>query len=326
MHKALVIVGPTASGKTSLAFTLGKKFAGVLISADSRHVYKGLDIISGKDLPKDAKQNIFSIGHYTFENGTPICLLDIVPPTYSFTVKDFIHIALPITNFISKMDKLPVIVGGTGFYVKALLDGIDTINIPADEVLRERLQSFTVSELQSLLSQEDRKKYEKMNESDRKNKRRLIRAIEITRYTLKNVNISISAKDTNLDAYDFLIVGLTAPREEIRTRIDARVAARIDQGAFEEAEALFKDYENLSEQVKTSNGYKQIFEYFAGKAGREKAIENWKYSEYLNAKKQMTWFKKDQRIHWFDVSEAGFEKKIHEFVSNWYNSTKHLYS
>ncbi len=325
IEKALYIVGPTASGKTSLALDIGKTFSGVLISADSKQVYKGLDIVPGKDIPEDASfhldsafshfSNAYHIGYYLIDQ-TPLYLLDVVDASYGFTVHDYLTVAPPVIEKTAQERKLPIIVGGSGFYVKALLDGIATANIPMNQSLRNTLSSFSVEELVDLLQKENPEKLASMNESDRKNPRRLARAIEISLWEKEK-----GKKEKNekvLETENPLIIGLTAERQVLHERIDKRVQERIELGAVEEAQALFQKIDTLSEQVKMINGYKQLFAYFEGLIGYDEAIEKWKQSEYYNAKKQMTWFGKDKRVQWFDITEPGVDEKIKKKVSEWY--------
>src|SRR5438445_190962 len=141
MDKLLCIIGPTAIGKTKLALNLAQILNGILINCDSVQVYKGLDIISGKDL--DIIKN------------TPIKLIDIVPPTYSFTVSDFVDYATATIELISQQQRPPILVGGTGFYLKALIDGIETIHIPPNQTLRIELENKNVMEISDLLQKEN---------------------------------------------------------------------------------------------------------------------------------------------------------------------------
>lgn len=298
MKKAVVIVGPTAVGKTSLALKLAKKLKSAVISADSVQVFKGLDIISGKD--KD-----------TFLE-TKVYLIDIISPTKPFSVSQFQKLASKIINSLEEKE-IPIVVGGTGLYVKSLVDGIETSEIKPDIGLRQELEAFSLEKLQKKLKGFNEEIWNRMNESDRKNKRRLIRKMEIL--TTNHQSLITHKKDT-----DFLQIGLELPREALRKNIDKRVDERIKNGAIDEAKKLFKNYAKLTQQIKDANGYKQLFEYFQGKVSLEKAIDKWKISEYHHAKNQMTWFKKDKRILWFEAGKKGnFEaicKKIDTFLSS----------
>src|SRR3989344_9536067 len=162
MKRALIIVGPTAVGKTDLAFSLSRAFPSVLISADSIQVYLGADIIAGKDRSVE-----------TF-------FLDIVLPHKSFSVREFIEKVRPLIEKAKKENKIPIIVGGTGFYVNALFGKIDTISIPPNKNLREKLEKLSIESLQKKLKKTNPHRFEEMNNSDRNNKGRLIRAIEIS--------------------------------------------------------------------------------------------------------------------------------------------------
>lgn len=286
MQHAYVIVGPTATGKTALALQIAQKNKGVLFSADSIQVYQDLDIISGKDLPilKDAS----------------IHLLDIVPPTTPFSVSNFLN---EFSSTISRLspDAVPIIVGGTGFYVSAILDGVDTANIKPNYVLREKFERATINDLQEKLRRLDSVKLESMNNSDMNNSRRLMRAIEVA--VSRKEDEDVKHYEKPLERYALTIIGLTASSEFLNKRIDRRVKQRMEEGAVEEARTLFKNYENLAPQVKTANGYKQLFGYLKGEHDLPTAIELWKTAEHQNAKKQMTRFKKDTRIQWFDIEK-----------------------
>ncbi len=301
MDKIIYVVGPTGIGKTALAFRLAKKFNGELVNADSVQIYKGLDIVSGKDNPKNSS--------------TPIHLLDVVSPTEAFSVSQFQKLGEDIINQILSKNKTPIVVGGTGLYIKSLIDGIPTKDIPYDSNLRLALQDLSIDRLQSKLS---KKKLEQMNESDRKNKRRLIRAIEIEKSGFKKFITTIP-----FPTAQHLQIGLKTEREILKERIDKRVDERVKNGALEEAENLFKNYRNLTEQVKNTNGYKQLFMFLKNEISLNEATKRWKISEHRLAKNQMTWFEKDKRINWFD-SVRNSREKIYREISSLINDKTHL--
>lgn len=320
------MVGPTASGKTSLAVKLGQRFSANLVNADATQVYKGFDIISGKDIPKGSELVInkaltskisnssFQLGYYAVDT-IPIYLLDIVDPSYPFNVSDYVKVAVPTINYISSKQKFPIIVGGSGFYIRCLVNGPETIIIPPNITLREELAKKSTKELQKILEENDKEKVKSMNNSDRKNPRRLIRAIEIVLFKAKNAGIK---KAWKLRGYDILIIGLYADREIIKHRIDQRIEARLKNGAVEEAKSLFNNYGNLSSQVKTANGYQQFFNYFRGEIpSLDETIKAWKQAEYKNAKKQMTYFQKNKHIRWFDITDAKYPINIFDGVEEW---------
>ncbi len=289
MRKIYIIVGPTAVGKTALAVRFAKRTKGIILSADSVQVYKNLDIISGKD--KDSYGSL------------PVFLLDIVSPQTSFNVSDYLK---EFSNTLSSIpeDATPIVVGGTGFYISALLNSYETVDIKPDVALRKKLEQLSVAELQTQLEKLDSQRFLKMNNSDKNNPRRLIRAIEV-------VNLKPKTHKTKsvLEGYNVEIIGLTALQKELHERIDERVDKRIKQGAIDEANELFKNYDELAPQIKTASGYKQLFEYLQGKENLEQAIEKWKLAEYNNAKKQMTWFKKITQ-NWFDITTPHIEERI----------------
>lgn len=317
MKKVLSIVGPTAVGKTSLGLLLASKFNGEIISADAVQVYKGLDIISGKDLLEGAKPKFDSNLNTTVYdfNSIPVYLLDVVSPTYNFNVSDFLKSANPVLKFILNKNKRPIVVGGTGFYVNALFGEIETINMPRDDSLRNELNNKTTNELQEILKEKNIEKFNSMNNSDRNNPQRLVRAIEVVSY-----NGSLKVETTDKEKYDVLFIGLKCERDELKKRIDKRIDERIKAGALEEAKGLFGQYEKLSSNVKTANGYRQLFEYLKGEISFENAVEKWRISEHRQAKNQMTWFNRDKRIIWFDIKDLNFKHKVEECVNSWYNT------
>ena len=301
VKKALFIIGPTAVGKTDLAFKISQKIPSALISADSVQVYKGLDIISGKDLPKDVK---FVSDHYEI-NSLYIYLLSAVSPFEPFSVYDFAKKAEKILDKIHEDKKIPIIVGGAGFYVNSLIKGIETLKIPPDTQLRQKLLNFSVEKLQEELKKINSSKFESMNISDINNPRRLVRAIEVSFFE--------GRARTNRPYFkqnEVLMIGLTADMNTIREKIRERVEKRIRQGALAEAKSLFADYEKLSDQVKSLSGYRQLFDYLLGKISFEEAKVRWIKSEIHLAKKQITWFKRNEDIIWFDIENKGFKDKI----------------
>lgn len=239
--KMLVICGPTATGKTALASRLAKKFNGELISADSRQVYRGMDLLTAKERPD-----------------VPIWLYDIVSPGEEFSVNHWVKLARQAIADIQKRKKLPIVVGGTGFYIKALLHPLETIDIPPNKTLRKKLQKASLSELQNLIPRGQ------MNESDWNNPRRLIRRIEI---------MKLKRSNTYGKKIDYIMIGLTAPPSELYKRIDGRIQERLREGM--EADAILL-------------------------AKKERSI----------ARAQLTWFKKQKDVHWFDISQKGFEDDI----------------
>ncbi len=297
MKKALFIVGPTSVGKTLLAYKISQNIPSVLISADSIQVYKGLDIISGKDHDKSIK----------------IFLIDVVSPFENFSVGNYVLRVKPIVSVALRNNKIPIIVGGTGFYSDALFSQIDTIGVPRDLKLRQEVANLSVNKLQEKLKKTDPLRFSRMNESDVQNKRRLIRAIEVSGSRTSN-------NKPLFDKNEILIIGLKTSRKNLKDRISKRVKTRLEMGAIREAKMLFKDYKNLSPQVKSASGYKQMFEYLLADIDFNTAVKKWVFAENQLAKKQMTWFRRNKNIIWFDIEKQGFEKDIMRLIEQNFTS------
>ncbi len=280
MNKLLVICGPTAIGKTQLALSLSEKFSGTLISADSRQVYKYMDIGTGKDA-----KNI--LGY------------DLVNPDEEFSISQYSRFARKKVQEIQKKNKLPILVGGSGLYIKSVTDNVDTINIPSNKTLRDNLKDKNVEELIKILEIADLDKLESMNNSDRNNPRRLIRAIEVAADSNTRVKSNY--------VYNILFIGLSASLEELKRRIEKRVDERVKQGFSDEVEFLKKNNFWSGAPSKTL-GYKDWPD-----------IAKWKSEEIQYAKRQMTWFKKEKRINWFDVTSENFEKEVEKLIQKWYS-------
>jgi tRNA dimethylallyltransferase len=295
MQKLLVIVGPTASGKTALSIKLAQKHHGEIISADSRQVYTGMDLGTGKQ-----RSTLVPIWGY-----------DLAEPTEDFSVSHFQSFADKKIEEIALREKLPVLVGGTGLYIRAVVDGIATANVPQNRLLRQRLDSCSVTELTKELKALAPEKLSKMNDSDRHNPRRLIRAIEIA---LSSVKPSVVVKK-----YDPLIIGLTAPLEVLYKRVEKNIGKRIDAGVFDEVTQLLSSGVSWDSPAMTSLGYRQLQSFFTGKKTKEEAILDWIQEEKKYVKRQITWFKQDIRIKWIPIIEADYEKKVEEYIKSWEN-------
>lgn len=330
MKKLLVICGLTATGKTALALFLAKKIHGDLLSADSRQVYKGMDIVTGKDIPLNAKRKTLAfakasasrqngkLSYWETENRVRIWLTDLVEPTESFSVSKWTSAARKVIPSLWKEKKLPIVVGATGFYISALIGGIETINIPPNEKLRKKLRNRKTEELLEVLRKTDYQRAASLNESDRKNPRRLIRAIEIALWRKKHKLPSRKKLKANV-----LMIGLTTPREAIHKRIDRRVEDRLKQGALDEVKRLLAKGVSWDSQSMTGTGYRQLKPYFTGRIALEEAIERWKTTEHQDGKKQLTWFKRDKKIVWFDVTEPGWKRQVEKTVRDWYHNNKY---
>jgi len=229
MKQLLVICGPTATGKTGLAIKLARWFNGEIVSADSRQVFKGLNIGTGKDLPKNAKLKFLWIKKFGYyENkGIKIWGYDLADPRHSFSVSQYIKFAERAISDIIKRGKLPIIVGGTGLYIKGVIDGIPTAEVPKNNRLRKSLEIKNAEELYEMLARIDSLKAAGMNSSDKKNPRRLIRAIEIATWKVGRGNLESEEKQKV--EYDVFQIGLTASVQYLEDKIEQRVTERFKE-------------------------------------------------------------------------------------------------
>ena len=319
MNKLLIICGPTATGKTSLGIYLANKLGGEIISADSRQVFKGMDIGTGKDIPKGAtfiKVNK-NLGGYYKDNNIKIWGYDLVTPEKEYSVAQYTKFAREVIKDIHKRNKLPILVGGTGFYIKSVVEGIGTAEIPQNKALRKNLKKIPKDELFEKLAILDSSRAGSLNQSDKNNPRRLFRAIEIATWRLSNLGNENKQEKYN---YDTLFIGLNASRQILYKKIKERIEKRV-KGVKKEISILLKTGVNWSSQSMSSLGYKQWKEYFEGIETEEKAIEKWFSDEKKYSKRQITWFKKNKKINWYLVNSHKWMENVEKFVQKWYSSS-----
>jgi tRNA dimethylallyltransferase len=292
--KLIIILGPTASGKTSLSIELAKKFKGEVISADSRQVYKGLDIGTGKVTKKEMR-------------GVPHHLLDVSSPKKIFDVAKFKKLSDEALKNIYKKNKVPIVCGGTGLYIDAIVKDINFPDIPQDWKLREKLEKETAENLFLKLKKLDPKRAKTI---DSKNKRRLVRALEIINQTKKEVG-----KLKEEEKYDILYLGIKREGKELSDLILKRLKARLKQGMIKEAEREHKKGLSYKRMEALGLEYRYLALFLQKKLTKEEMIEqlNIKIRQY--AKRQMTWFKRNKDIYWIKlVPEA--EKLTKKFLNN----------
>lgn len=327
MNKMLVILGPTATGKTGLGLKLARKLKGEILSADSRQVYRGMDVITGKDLPVGSRYyeskiryNGKKVGYWKTSDGAKIWLLDLADPKEEFSVAQWHQAAQKVLSRLWKQKKLPILVGGTGLYIKAVVDGIETINVPPNRKLRASLAKKGAEELYAILSSLDPVRAGGMNRSDRKNPRRLIRAIEIA-YWRTEERGQKTEKENRREKVDrdVVMLGLSAPRKVLYSRIDKRVEKRLKEGALQEIEQLLRRGVAWDAQAMQGLGYRQLRDYFEKKVSLQEAVQAWKNAEHQYARQQLTWFRREKRIRWFDITKKGWRKDIEKLVGNWYD-------
>lgn len=317
--RLLVVCGPTSTGKTTLAVKIARKMNGELISADSRQIYKGMDIGTGKDLPKGAKIKFpwfKKFGYYEID-GVKIWGYDLADPRHEYSVSQYIRFAERIINDIVKRGKLPILVGGTGLYIKAVIDGIPTAEVPKNKSLRKNLEEKSTEELFEMLAQIDSLKAGQMNSSDKKNPRRLVRAIEVATWKISNAQKEqeIEKKKNN---YDIFIIGLTAPLKFINDKINIRVMERVNAGIKKEIKELLKKRVNWGMSSMLALGYRQWRGFFEGKETEGQVLKLWEEEEKKYVKRQMTWFDKDKRVNWFDITQKNFPENVEKSAEKWY--------
>ena len=316
--KLLIVCGQTGTGKTSLAFYLADILGGELVSADSRQVFKKLDIGTGKDLLKSSRydrKGFYDVG------GIKIWGYDLVGPKREFNVGRYLKFAQKAIKDITRVKKLPILVGGTGLYIKGVVDGIPTAFVPRNPVLRKNLERKTPEALFEILAQLDPIRAGSLNQSDKANPRRLIRGIEIASWSMEKTHKPLKILAPK-KARSVLFIGLTAPKDILAARIDKRVAQRVKQGLELEIKKLLMLGVKWQHQSMSSLGYRQWRDYFLGTRTRKEAIDSWRNEEKRYAKRQLTWFKKDKRICWFDISKEDYVKNVEEMVKKWYNTKR----
>lgn len=274
--KILVILGPTASGKSDLAVRLAKKFNGEVVSADSRQVYKGMDIGTGKITKKEMA-------------GVPHHLIDIVSPKTRFDVARYQKLAHKKITDILKRGKLPVVCGGTGLYIKAIVENPQYPDVPPDWKLRKNLERKTTKELFAILKKLDLKRAKTI---DKKNPRRLIRAIEIARQTGQVPLVK------NDPSYDALIIGIKKSLNELKKAVATRLHKRMRQGMIAEVKKLRGSGVSWHRLEELGLEYKYIALYLQNKMDKETMLETLETKINQYAKRQMTWFKKTPGVRW----------------------------
>ncbi len=296
--KLLIIVGPTASGKTKLALKFAKKFNGELISGDSRQIYKEMDIGTGKDLPKNSTYENRIINKKRTKvyknNNVLIWGLDLIDPDQDFSVSQWLKFTKAVINNIWKRQKLPIVVGGTGFWIKTLLKGIEWGNIKPNPKLRKILEKLSVSELQDELKKYSKEFQKKLSLSDWKNPRRLIRRIEIADF-FKDHRRQVSIEGIEKDTKPFVIC-LEVNKNDLRRKIKQRIKKRLKQGLLKEIKDLLKKGYNFDDPGLNTLGYKEFREFFETGVKNKKlllqVINQWEKDEIDYSRRQEVWLKK----------------------------------
>jgi len=298
-QKLLVIIGPTAVGKTNLSIEMAKRYNGEIISGDSMQIYRGMDIGTAKITNEEMQ-------------GIPHHLIDIKEPEETFSVAEFQLLVRAKINEIAGRGKLPIIVGGTGLYIQSVIYDYQFSDVPGDEVFRteleERAEQIGNEELYKELQAVDPESAKQIHPN---NVRRVIRALEIFHLTGKTMQDYQSKQQPDL-LYDTALIGLTMDREKLYERINLRVDIMIEQGLLDEVKSLYqkglRDYQSIQ-----AIGYKEIYDYLDDNVTWDTAVSQLKQNSRRYAKRQLTWFRNKMDVQWFDMTNVDdFAKKIAE--------------
>lgn len=295
----VVIVGPTAVGKSEIGITLAQQFDGEIISGDSMQIYRGLDIGTAKVSPKERR----IVPHH---------LIDLLNPSESYSAAAFKEDAKRLILELTSRGKLPFIVGGTGFYIRGLTRDLDFHETPQNPTYRKQLEAeakkYGPRYLHDQLKKYDPKTAAKIHPN---NVKKMIRTLEIFKET--NHHRDFEAQQEKESPYEVVMIGLTMVREKLYQRINERVDQMVAKGLIAEAKMLYDNYPATA-QAAQAIGYKEFFPYFRGEISKEKAIDTVKRNSRRYAKRQLTWFRNKENVEWFDISQEK-QKKIQEMIS-----------
>lgn len=298
-EKVVVLIGPTAVGKTNLSIELAKKFDGEIISGDSMQIYKGMDIATAK-ISKEEMQ------------GVPHHLIDILEPDESFSVAQFQELVRKKITEITSRGKVPFIVGGTGLYIQAVLYDYQFQETATDTAFRTKLEEMAQAEgtltIHDMLNKVDSEAAAAIHHH---NVRRVIRALEVFHVTGRKMS-DIQREQKQESLYDAALIGLTMERNVLYERINKRVEQMLEIGLLEEVQHFYekgiRDCQSLQ-----AIGYKEIYKYYDGLLSLEDSIEELKQNSRRYAKRQLTWFRNKMNVQWFDMTES---VKTHDITKN----------
>ena len=308
---AVALVGPTASGKSSLAVKIAKHLTGEVVSADSMQIYKHMDIATAKVTAEEMQ-------------GVPHHLIDFVEPWESFSVAEYKALALSCIGDIVKRGKLPVLAGGTGFYVDTVINNTSFLDYEKTDIRKKlllRAENEGTEALWNELSKVDKESAEKIHKNDLK---RIVRALELYSATGKTMTEQRRLSHLEESGYSFCLIGLTAEnRQFLYDRIDRRVDLMLKNGLLEEAKSFF-ELEH-SQTAKQAIGYKELRPYFDGVLTLEEATENLKRETRRYAKRQLSWFRRNKNINWLYIDKESEETlfiKSLEIIENFIEKAK----
>ncbi|MDD2677907.1 MAG: tRNA (adenosine(37)-N6)-dimethylallyltransferase MiaA [Candidatus Paceibacterota bacterium] len=306
MNKLVVILGPTASGKSDLAIKLAKLFKGEIVSADSRQVYQGMDIGTGK-VPRDqnTKYKMQNTGYYS--QGVPHYLLDVASPKEYFSAAQYQKLAVKAIKDIQRRNKLPILCGGTGLYISSVIEGWQFPEVPPDKKLRKKLAALPSKKLYLQLK---KLSPERAKNIDRNNRRRLIRALEIA-LTAKSIPPLLKKPPD----WDILILGVKKDKETLKALIKKRLNKRLKEGMIEEIKNLKKQKISSKRLFDFGLEYRWINEYLENRITLPE-MEKGLYQEIVKfSKRQMTWFKKIKNVYWIRNNKEAI-KRTKIFLEN----------
>lgn len=290
--KVIVIVGPTASGKTDLAIELAKKINGEIISCDSMQIYKEMDIGTAKPTEEEQKE----IKHY---------LINVALPEERFSVSDYQKQAEQAIEEILSKNKVPIIVGGTGLYANSLIYGIKFLDVKFDENYRKELEGRAEKEgLEKLYNEAKQIDEEAMKTISVNDKKRILRVLEIYKQTGKTKTEQDLLSRKQEVKYDYKVFGINMDRQLLYNRINLRVDKMLENGLIQEVKDIYKKYNSFPTALQAI-GYKEVVEYLKKEITKEEMIEKIKMESRRYAKRQLTWFRKNKEIIWLD----GLEEK-----------------
>jgi tRNA dimethylallyltransferase len=308
--RVLAVAGPTASGKTWLGVQLAKEYGGEVISADSMQIYKGMDIASAKPTEEEMQ-------------GIPHHLIDFLERDVGFSAADYVRLANEKISEIIGRGKLPIIVGGTGLYIDSLLENVKFSDGGSDESFRKELYAFAEKEgneaLYARLSESDPEAAESIHPN---NLVRVVRALEVIHVTGRKFSELKKASRLTESSYDSLILGLNFEnRQTLYDRINLRVDEMMKRGLLEEAQELWR--QGSMKTAANAIGYKEFIPFFENQATVEACIDKIKQETRRYAKRQLTWFRKNQRIQWIILGEIDKKNEILEkskkCIANYWN-------
>lgn len=302
-----IIVGPTAVGKTDVSIGAAKALEGEIISADSAQVYKYMDIGTAKISTNEMQ----GIKHY---------MIDEVTPDQSFSVAQFRDRADQYIREITGRGKLPIIAGGTGLYINALLNNLEFTKSVGDEDFRQRMQEIADNKgneyLHEMLKDIDFEAYQRLHAND---VRRVIRALEVYEFTGKTISHFQEESKKLPPRYHYAFVGLTMDRQKLYDRINKRVEVMLEKGLIQEVKGLLEMGYSRDLVSMQALGYKEIIQYLEGEISLDEAVFILQRDSRHYAKRQLTWFRRDERIEWFDVDKyqdrADLVKNIIDYIA-----------